>query len=778
MIRYVALPLAALLICTGAAPRPRVADTISVANRSGSPQRDFPLQFGRPFLRGEIAHAPRVLLNGKPIPTQADVKNRYPDGSVEFAVVAVLIPVLPPGAKQVLSFVDQPGPSNTPLSREQMLDPAYDFDAVISVTGTAPGSQPQQASARAMLEAGDYRLWTSGPIAQTIFLGDDGATRKYDLGFGDNFRPLRPRFVATFWPARREVLVRAIGENDLTTEIEDLAYTLQIKAGAAHPHIVYAADLTDTRNPNPKQHWAMSNWTRRFWLPGSGSGAPSDQVDIDYNLAYLEETRWLPNFDTAIKPAAALIAGEYALWTGKPHDLYDGTWDRGLWQSTMSSAGERQELGPYPSWDVLWLYTGDWRMRQMALGMDDLAAAFPGNLREGDPTKRLNRSDPAGSGTGLGHAISIADRRTICLYTPSLLTYSGTKLGDRVKIVGPLNLRQPWSFDGAHQPQPWFVPYVLTGDPWYLNQAYLWAGFSAARYNGAVTVAWGRGPTGAEGVINDELRGAGWVLRNRAETALMAPDADPEKAWFTTLANDALARWEGSLGIAGTVYDGTAVKAWGAETGNFYAQTHGPANGQAPTLGNWESNGNPTKANPTIAENERRGVYMPGAAGSFTAPWMQNYVLYALGRVKEIGFAAGPLLTHTARWFTGMIDNSGYPELVAMYQMPVEKKGGGFFPDWPSLVAALEPAWLTGKGYGGVSLPAFFARHLNADGYAGWAVAAAAQIAGEPGGAQAWTWMHDNVYAKIRDWATNAGGPKWAIVPRPEGTLLTAMPLH
>ncbi|HEY1260551.1 MAG TPA: hypothetical protein VGF34_14985, partial [Stellaceae bacterium] len=288
-------------------------------------------------------------------------------------------------------------------------------------------------------------------------------------------------------------------------------------------------------------------------------------------------------------------------------------------------------------------------------------------------------------------------------------------------------------------------------------------------------------PTGAEGGVADELRGDGWVLRGRVETALMAPDADPEKAWFTTLANDALARWEGGLGIAGTVYDGTAEKLWGAKTGNPLTQTFGPVNGAAPTLGNWESNGNPTQTNATITLDEAAGIFVPGAAGTFTAPWMQNYVLYALGRAKEIGFAAGPLLTHTARWFTGMIDNSGYPELVTTYQMPVEKKGGGFFPDWPSLVAALEPAWLTGKGWsppqaGATSLPQFFAQNLNADGYVGWAVAAAAQIADEPGGAQAWGWMHDNVYTKVTDWATNAGGPKWAVIPRTDTNTLPAMP--
>ncbi|HEY1300983.1 MAG TPA: hypothetical protein VGF07_10840, partial [Stellaceae bacterium] len=81
-------------MCVAASPQPRAADSVTLTNRSGTPQHNFPLQFGRPFIAGEIAHAPQVLLNGRPIATQADVKNRYPDGSVEFAVIAVVIPSL------------------------------------------------------------------------------------------------------------------------------------------------------------------------------------------------------------------------------------------------------------------------------------------------------------------------------------------------------------------------------------------------------------------------------------------------------------------------------------------------------------------------------------------------------------------------------------------------------------------------------------------------------------------------------------------------------------
>jgi hypothetical protein len=73
-------------------------NSIRLTNVSGRVISNYPLQFGRPFIDGAIAVAPQVLLDGSPLATQADVKNRHADGSVEFAVVAVAIPSLPVGA--------------------------------------------------------------------------------------------------------------------------------------------------------------------------------------------------------------------------------------------------------------------------------------------------------------------------------------------------------------------------------------------------------------------------------------------------------------------------------------------------------------------------------------------------------------------------------------------------------------------------------------------------------------------------------------------------------
>ena len=347
MLRYGYLSIAvAFFVTTGAFATTSsalgVTNSITVTNASGGAISNYPYQFGRPFVDRAIASQPQVLVNGQPVVSQADVKNRYPDGSVEFAVIAVVIPALLASGSLTLTFQNQNAGSNTPLTQAQMLASTYNFDA--SMTLTPVGGTAQAASARTMLQNGDYKLWTSGPVAQTIMLGDDTAARKYDIGFGDGYHPFRPRFYATFWPATHQVFVRCVGENGLTTEVEDLAYQLSITSNGA---AVYAADLSGTQTTHPKIHWALSRWTQKFWI----GGTPSAQINIDNNLAYLESTRFLPNFDTSNAIPQTSIAAEYANYNGKTNGPEDGAWNGGgcCWVNAMGQAGEQSPCRPLPA---------------------------------------------------------------------------------------------------------------------------------------------------------------------------------------------------------------------------------------------------------------------------------------------------------------------------------------------------------------------------------------------------------------------------------------------
>src|SRR5439155_19441050 len=115
---------------------------------------------------------------------------------------------------------------------------------------------------------------------------------------------------------------------------------------------------------------------------------PPQEVNID--LPYLEATHFTLNYDPSISLSDAAIANEYAKWINKPNQFYDGARSRnGTWQTAMARPAAAKR-SPHTGRAVTWTYTGDWRMRQMALGLANLASASPANLRESDPTKNLS----------------------------------------------------------------------------------------------------------------------------------------------------------------------------------------------------------------------------------------------------------------------------------------------------------------------------------------------------------------------------------------------------
>lgn len=719
---------------------------IVMTNRSGVVVTNYPLQFGRPFMIGEIPNYPEVIVDGTAVATQADVKNRHTDGSVKYAIMSVIVSSLPANVPVTLTFANQPSGNNAPLSTEQMLDAVYDFDATMGLAFTDGANRT--ASARQMLAADSYTLWTSGQIAQTIELADNSLARAYDIGNTDGFHPFRPRFNVTFWPQLNKVFVRFIGENNLVSELTDLRYTLTLSLGAAAPTNVYSIQLI--AGPNGKQHWSMTAWTKTFWMNGP---APEEKIDINHNIQYLAATNYLPNYDPAVVVSEVGITGQYNNWfLTKANDLYDGKWNGlGTLESGMGTTGGRSDLGPYPQWTVVWLYTGDWRMRKMSLTLADLASSWAATLRETLPGRRLNRNDPPGSSTGLGRTISTGDRAKFWTVNVDTMVYQGTPVSDRAIFVHPVVKVYGWSYDGAHQPSFFYPQYILTGDPFYLWMMYYWTTFYAWRTN-----INRRGPTGKEAGIEDQLRGAGRALKNRVDAYCAAPDSHPEKAFFAVLITDALARWEGGFQLTGTPLDGNPVKTWGAIAGNSYVNSVNFPLGKVPPLHNWES-GTPAGY---IAVEESQGIYKPGVVGAFTTSWMQHHALEGVARAIELGFPGEAILTWSGEFYYNYVV-AGYGRYVfgtgAQGHLPTQTISGAWMTPGEA-VDAYTDAW---KATG---FPPYWA--LNRDS-SDRQLAASPTIAwlvniGAPQAATLYTWFYTNVYC-IANFSLD---PRYAIIPR------------
>jgi hypothetical protein len=182
--------LAALLV----APCFAVTNSITLTNNTGSPVTNYPLQFARPFVRGEIANYPQIGVCADSkcasvstwLTTQADVKVHWDDSSVKHAILSVVIASVPAGPSYY-TFRNQSGCNcGTGLTRAQMLDPAFNFDAQEQFTAN---STTKTASARRILTDWDgaavspVMYWVAGTVATTVVLADFTPAYAYDLGW-------------------------------------------------------------------------------------------------------------------------------------------------------------------------------------------------------------------------------------------------------------------------------------------------------------------------------------------------------------------------------------------------------------------------------------------------------------------------------------------------------------------------------------------------------------------------------------------------------------------
>ena len=680
---------------------------------------NHPLQFGRPFVAGEIKDCPQVLLNGAPAQSaQVDVKTRHPDGSVRFAVLSTIVPSIPATGDVAVSFANVACSAPVAMTAAEMLSPRFDFDARIELNNGAAGT----VSARDMLSRGQYTLWTQGPVVTTAVIADHSG-KTHDMGV-DAYKSLRPIFEVQYWPSIAKTRVRVILEATDTEKVQNQDYDVSVYTGAAAS--------TQVMSASGVKHNYMSRWSRVYWI----GGAP-DGVNIDYGLAYLARTRALPNYDTSVKLSQSAKQATLDAWAAAPKGLYE----KGLWSKDMTVSGGRPDLGPYPKWMVAWLYDGSAALKDVALGQADLAAAWPMHLREGNGSKFADRARTI---PALGKPVSGYARPTLAYAS---LGYNYTRAADRVNLVGERSTNG-WVADNAHQPQPFFIPYLLTGEHFYNEQLQFWAGYSLLDNSWGLygEFCYSKNATPEYLGIGGQLRGVAWGFRMISEAAWAAADSDQgAKVWLRDAVEDTVTRFEGTRGI---VRDGNSSRPdwqWAKSKGDCSA---GRVAGNNP-LRFWQ------EGNAAYGSN--------GSVSRYEATWQYSFLMYSLNRAYELGLPAIGLRAWFAPFFIGAATHgnlTGYH--LADYTIPVvDVQTGTFYPSWESVHAeysnyAGNKAWTPNSSANSNSV-----NSLD-QGYGTVALTALAATAGLPGSTAAWEGFAAPHYA-VWGWSTD---PKWAILPR------------
>jgi hypothetical protein len=305
----------------------------------------------------------------------------------------------------------------------------------------------------------------------------------------------------------------------------------------------------------------------------------------------------------------------------------------------MPTTGGRPEIGPYPNWTVQYLLSMDPRAKAVVLGNGDLAGSWPIHVRSAET----------------GRILTLDERPKFWLF--------GYREGDKDRPLWQADRKAPpprKTADGksdpyyldpdvAHMGSFAYVPYLVTGDFYHLEEAYFWGSYT-------LLAQWSVPRQDGRGIMCDQIRGDAWGLRNIADAGFIASDGDPEGAYFAERIHNNMAE--------------------------MTAKMYGPP--EYNTMGFWGIR--------TVADARIGDAANP--QWMITAPWEHHYLTWSLHHLTELGYAdAARPREFQLRWQVGVFTHPGEfdPLLGAPYRMAIGEMGPDkkviFYDDWKKLNA-------------------------------------------------------------------------------------------
>ncbi len=454
---------------TSADPSLPLITSVTLTEQDGVTTDGYPVMLSQVFKQGDVANNVIVRVSGQYLATQTDVKVRYSaDNSVKHALISFILPTLQANQSvQVDILAGGPNANQQPMTRDQLL--AKDLDARITIM---LDGVPTVISAREMLRhQATVERWIAGDICTEFMIRD------YSSNIADQ---LNVQYRVRVFSGYNGIRIDTVVENCWCDYRGCILYDFDLSIGQLNPQVVLSKTYFWQNN--------CSRWHKAFWQ----NSTPSE-IAYHYDLPYLISTGLLPNYDTSLVVPETTLSSIYSSWLASAHDLMEP----GIVRMKFGATGEYSERPIYPESTVRYLLTGDSRMRDIILSYGDTSGYIPIHFRESDQAR-----------TFANRIVSIDDRPTV-----ELNDWDEEQTAQADEIPAPLNtLKTGWEPDQAHQPSLAYVAYMITGDYYYAEEMYFWAGWNLGIGNFDY-----RGLDA--GYIRSETRGVAWATRNIADAA-------------------------------------------------------------------------------------------------------------------------------------------------------------------------------------------------------------------------------------------------------------------
>lgn len=470
--------------------------TAVVTSTDSGTQTNMPATFGHQFDPGEFNPVNESLyakIDGVDIPVQYDAVSTRSDGSARNVVFSCVVPSIAAGASKTIElfrgdhFTQVPGTFSD-----------AGFNPIVTLTMTSGGAV-WTASPRAALVAAlasNTGVHRNGPIIKECRI----SVPFKDVSNNDHPQ-LRLRCDVRLHADGR-IRTRLIFENGwlLASSPANYAYSVSVTQGPGGATIFTQASFT---------HYSRARWSRVFWTGGESKFVPKQNKD------YFLDTRMTWRYNSALTIAsAALTTIQSNLSMGGSGPMATG----GL-TTDMPGTGGRDEIAPIPKWSAMWLLSHDSRAWTAMLANADASATAPVHFR--DQTSDL--------------PVSIVDRPNIAV-----------RYGTSSPAVPATPSGTIWNPDIAHQGSYCYIPYLVTGDYFYLEEMTFWASWNVAAIDPS-----GRG--GANGYLGptEQLRGVAWGFRSLLECCYALPDDHAQKAFFTAVKNSNISFFNSNFTLDG-----------------------------------------------------------------------------------------------------------------------------------------------------------------------------------------------------------------------------------
>jgi hypothetical protein len=478
---------------------------VQVLNRGGNDDAFRTVTYGQVFKKGDYLPSKALFYSTPSNPSnqgvQSDIKTYWDDGSVQHAVLTFQLDDVPANGSRNLKL----------FTHGENTKPAYDGSLKIrdllatsfnaSVTIKSQDGQQFTQDARQILQSiadrggcdqvpdKECKTWLSGNLASEWIIGGrlPGAAGTREEQMGVYFHV---RAYASYSGQINSARVDTVLENNFTygKTTSNLNYSTAIDVG------------DQQFDSGTIKHYNHARWHKVLWW-----GTDPD-LYVQQDTEYLQSTGAIPEYED-IKPTASFLSKLPASYPIMNH---------GEQTPNMGETGAQAAIGPLPRWTSLYALDGDPRAFDYMMANDNAVGSYGFHYRD--------------AATGL--PVSIEDHPYITLAAYSFARHASNEHYKKDLITGcSSDCSSPYVFNISHHPSIGYVPYLVTGDYYYLEELQFAASYDELWSNPHYRSEAKGYLRGAEG----QVRGQAWALRTIAQAAFASPEGSPMKAYFTQM---------------------------------------------------------------------------------------------------------------------------------------------------------------------------------------------------------------------------------------------------